>query len=228
MGSLGLKFSSIDNSFLIYYTIVVNMKYRYNLLEQLKSLPFFSKSTIYQLSEQYGLKKGTVDAYISWFLLHKEFFALRNGLYTSQAFFNNKKGNPALLFFLANATRGPSYVSSWTALQYYGLTTEVSHTVISVTTKVTRSYSTRVADFAYHSIKKELFSNFVLVKGEFDFYIASPAKALFDLLYFRTRQFSNISFQDVREIVADLRIDMDEMEIQEQEIFFQMVKKFTL
>ena len=33
------------------------MKYREILLEQLKNQPYFTKKAIYQLSEQYGLKR---------------------------------------------------------------------------------------------------------------------------------------------------------------------------
>lgn len=35
------------------------------LLEQLKNLPYFSKDTVHQLGGQLGLKKTTVDIYIS-------------------------------------------------------------------------------------------------------------------------------------------------------------------
>jgi len=202
------------------------MKYRAILFEQLKSLPFFEKGAVQQLSEQHGLKSTTVDSYISQTLKRKEIFALRKGLYVSADFYNQHKGDISYSFYLANVLRKPSYVSSWTALQFYNLTTEVIHTTISVTTKTTRDYKTRVGDFSYQSMKKVLFTEFTLEKRKFDYFIASPAKALFDLLYLRTRQFDGIRFEQVDGYVEDLRIDLDEMDAQELQKFYSMVKRY--
>ena len=140
------------------------MKYREILIEQLKELPYFNKKAIYQLSEQYNLKTGTVDAYISRSLARKELIQLRKGMYVTTDCFNKNKDDISYTFYLANALRQPSYVSSWTALQYYNLTTEAIYSVISVTPKVTRSYQNKSGNFMYHSIKKDSFSDFSLVK----------------------------------------------------------------
>lgn len=210
------------------------MKIKKNLLEQLKTLPHFSKSTVYQLGKQLGLKDSTVDTYISRFLKYKEIFQLKNGLYVSADFFDKNREDISYSFYLANIIRAPSYVSSWAALQYYGLATEVIHSVTSVTLKVTRDYQAKAGNFAYQSIKKDLFSDFSLVKGKpaspagrFDFFIASPAKALFDLLYFRTRQLRGISPEKIKALIEDLRIDFDEMDNEEQTKFYAMVKKYS-
>ena len=71
-----------------------------------------------------------------------------------------------------------------------------------------------------------LFSDFSLVKGKFGFFIASPSKALFDLLYFRTNQFRSVHLEKIKDIVEELRIDIDEMDKSEQEKFYSMVKKY--
>src|SRR3990167_6461367 len=162
------------------------MKSKKNLLGQLKSLPHFGKNTVYQLGKQLGLKDSTVDTYISRFLKYKEIYRLKNGLYVSADFFDKNRNDVSYPFYLANVIRTPSYVSSWTALQYYNLTTEAIRSITSITPKVTRDYKTKAGTFSYQSIKKEFFSDYSLVKGKFDFFVASPSKALFDLLYFRT------------------------------------------
>lgn len=203
------------------------MKYREILLEQLKNLPYFDKKTIYQLSEQYGLKSTTVDTYISRSLKRKDIIPLKRGLYVSTDYFDKNKGDISYLFYLANILRTPSYISSWTALQYYNLATEIIHSTISITNKVTRTYQTKIGNFAYQSIKKEIFTDFSLVKGKFDFFIASPAKALFDLLYFKTRRFSGIDVKNIKSLIDELRIDFDEIDKNEQEKFFQMIKKYA-
>lgn len=203
------------------------MKSKNNLLEQLKSLPHFGKDTVHQLGKQLGLKDSTVDTYISRFLKHKEIYRLKNGLYVSADFFDKNRNDVSYSFYLANVIRTPSYVSSWAALQYYNLTTEAIYSVTSVTLKVTREYHTKAGNFAYQSISKELFSDFSLAKGKFDFYIASPSKALFDLLYFRTRQFSALSPEKVRAMVVELRIDIGEVDKEEQEKFYSMINKYA-
>lgn len=201
------------------------MKSKKNLLEQLKTLPHFSKNTVFQLGKQMGLKDSTVNTYISRFLRYKEILPLRRGLYISSDFFEKNKSDVSYSFYIANIIRTPSYVSSWAALQYYNLATEAIHSVTSVTPKVTRDYQTKAGNFAYQSIKKDLFSDFYLAKGKFDFYIASPSKALFDLLYFRTRQFRGVKLEMIDKLVEELRIDFDEMDKIEQEKFYLMIKK---
>lgn len=209
------------------------MKSKNNLLEQLKSLSHFDKNTVYQLGKQLGLKDSTVNTYISRFLKYKEIYRLKNGLYVSVDFFARNKKDISFSFYLANIIRTPSYVSSWTALQFYALTTEAIRPITSVTLKVTRDYQTKVGNFSYQSINKEIFSGFSLIKGEpasptsrFDFFIASPSKALFDLLYFRTNQFRSVSEKNIKALVEELRIDFDEMSKEEQEKFYAMIKKY--
>jgi predicted transcriptional regulator of viral defense system len=204
------------------------MKSKNNLLEQLKSLSHFSKNTVYQFGKQLGLEDSTVDTYISRFLKHKEIYRLKNGLYVSADFFHKNKDDISYSFFLANIIRAPSYVSSWAALQYYNLATEAIHSVTSVTSKVTRDYQTRIGNFTYQSIDKDLFSDFSLAKRKFDFFIAYPSKALFDLLYFRTNQFRGLSSEKIKPLITELRVDIDEMSKEEQEKFYAMIDKYFL
>lgn len=203
------------------------MKGKKNLLFQLNSLPHFDKNTVYQLGKELGLKDPTVDTYISRFLKYKEIFQLKKGLYVSTDFFDKNRNDISYPFYLANIIRTPSYVSSWGALQYYNLTTEAIHSVTSVTPKVTRDYRTKAGNFTYQSIKKELFSDFSLAKGKFDFFIASPSKALFDLLYFRTRQFRGVPLEKIKTLVEELRIDIGEMDKKELTKFYTMIKKYS-
>ena len=202
------------------------MKSKKNLIEQLKLLPYFNKVTIYQFGNSSGLVNSTIDTYISRYMKNKEIVQLKKGLYISFDFLNKNKSNISYSFFLANILRTPSYVSSWAALQYYGLTTESIYGVTSITQKVTRKYETKAGNFSYQSIQKDLFSDFSLVKDKFDFFVASPSKALFDLLYFRTHQFRGITFDMINPMIEDLRIDIDEMDKKEQDKFYFTIKKY--
>src|SRR3989339_58148 len=104
------------------------MKSMSNLLEELKLLPYFSKDSIRQLGMHLGLSMATIDTYISRFLKRKQLYQMRKGLYVSADFFAKNRQDTSYIFFLANILRKPSYVSSWTALQYYDLTTEAIRT----------------------------------------------------------------------------------------------------
>lgn len=207
------------------------MKYtsKDNLLEELKILPYFNKELIYDLGKNektHNLTDSTIDTYISRFLKHKDIISLKRGLYVTTDFYNKHRNDTSYLFYLSNILRSPSYISSWTALQYYNLATEIIHTITAVTTKVTRSYKTKIGAFSYQSIKKDLFSDFALIKnGDFEFFIATPAKALFDLLYFKTKQFKNIKLNDIDYLIEELRIDMAEMDENEKNKFYSMLKK---
>lgn len=196
------------------------------LLDLLKPLSFFSKDIIIQLGRDLGLEETSVDVYISRFLKYKKIMRLKKGLYVSVDFFNTNKDSISYKFYLANIIRKPSYISSWTALQYYGLVTEIIYQTISISTKLTRNYLNKAGNFAYKKIKKDLFTDFYLKEGEFSFYIASPAKALFDLLYFKTNQFHGISVEDVGNLINELRIDFDEMKKTEQDKFYSILNKY--
>lgn len=203
------------------------MKSKKNLLDQLKGMPHFSKDSLYQLGKQLGLADATVNTYISRFLKHKEIIQLKRGSYVSTDFFSKNRGDLSYSFYLANIIRTPSYVSSWSALQFYNLTTEAIHGITSVTPKVTRTYKTKAGNFTYQSIKQGLFSDFSLTKGKvFDFFIASPAKALFDLLYFKTHQFRSVYIKDIKALIEELRIDIDEMDKKERSRFHVWIRKY--
>lgn len=191
-------------------------------------MPHFSKDSVQQLGMQLGLSHSTIDTYISRFLKRRQLHPLKKGMYVSADFFEKNKNDISYAFYLGNVIRTPSYISSWSALQYYDLTTDAILTVTSVTPKVTRNYETKAGTFTYQSINKELFNSFLLVKDKFDFFIATPAKALFDLLYFRTHQFRGTSLDKIMNSVKELRIDFDEMEASEQKKFRIMIAPYLL
>lgn len=209
------------------------MKYREIIFEQLKNLPFFEKKEIYTIAKQYFIKDATIDAYISRALALKDIIQLKKGLYITKNFYERNISDISYKFYLANILRSPSYISSWTALQYYDLTTEVIGGVVSVSRKITRNFQNKAGSFDYHYIKEDLFSGFDLKKEKslspargFDFFIADPSKALFDLIYFKTNQFRGINFKEIDKIIEELRIDIDEMEGGERKKFYKITKDF--
>lgn len=202
------------------------MKRSNNLLEQLKSSPYFTKEEVLQLNSQDALKPTAINTFIARSLKRKNILSLKRGFYVTAEFYNKHKNDTSYSFFLANVLRKPSYVSSWTALQYYGLATEGIRTITSITPKVTRSYDAKIGSFSYASISDTLFDGFVLQKGTFDFYIATPAKALFDMLYFKTRRFRGLVSKQIPDLLEELRVDIDVMDTKEQKKFYALIQNY--
>ena len=201
------------------------MKSKANLLTQLEKLPYFTKDTFLQIGQKYDLTQATLDTYISRFLKFKDVIKLKNGFYVTKTFFEKNRLHNSYIFYLANILREQSYISTWSALQYYDLVTEVIHTITSVSTKITRTYKNKAGNFVYNSINKELSSDFLLVKGEFPFFIAKPSKALFDLLYFKTNQFNGVKIIEIPNLIKELRIDFGEIKKGERENFKKLIHK---
>lgn len=195
------------------------MKYRNEIFKELEGFPSFDKSVVCRLGEKYGVTSSTINSYISKSLRLKEILSLKRGLYVTSAFYERHGTDASYKFYTANILRKPSYISTWSALQYYGLVTESIMSTTSVTTKTTRAYSNKLGGFIYNSLKKDLFHGYSLIEGEFQFIIATPSKALFDLIYFKTNQFRT----RVSNIIDELRIDIGEMSRSERANFKKLI-----
>lgn len=87
----------------------------------------------------------------------------------------------------------PSYVSLQTALYHHGLISQIPAVVYAVTLGRTRRLTTAVGTFSLHHVAPTLFGGFE-VDGS-GLKLATPEKALFDVLYLsgkRTREFSTL------------------------------------
>jgi predicted transcriptional regulator of viral defense system len=85
------------------------------------------------------------------------------------------------LFQLANILQVPSYISLMTALEHYGVTTQVQRGVVeSLAVKRTVEYEVEGRMFLYSRISKDLYGGFTKAKG---YFIASAEKALLDTVY---------------------------------------------
>lgn len=88
-------------------------------------------------------------------------------------------------FLLANRIKDASYISLQSALAHYGLIPEYVPVVTSVTTGRPEKLSTAAGTFVFKHIKKSFFSGYVCVElaNHQSAFIASPEKALLDLIY---------------------------------------------
>lgn len=143
--------------------------------------------------------------------LEKQGYILRikRGLYVVNPEHSGKTLSSELI---ANHLYAPSYISMSTALRYYGLIPEAVYVHQSMTIKHSRSFQTPIGNYDYKYISREAFSVGVrsLDKREYAFLIASPEKALCDLI--ANSSMVNLRYlKDVENYLEhDIRMDMEE------------------
>lgn len=112
---------------------------------------------------------------------------------------------------VANHLCTPSYLSLQSALRYHGLIPETVYTIQSTTLKRSRSITNPLGHFTYTHIDPEAYPIGIRTAQEagVSFWIASPEKALCDLIASTPRL--NLRFIDQTEsyLEEDLRLDMD-------------------
>jgi predicted transcriptional regulator of viral defense system len=107
---------------------------------------------------------------------------LRRGLYALSEQYQKTIPHP---FLVANRLKRASYVSMQSALEFHGLIPEYVPSVTSVTTGRPDELVTHFGSFIYRHIKKALFFAYQAVDlgDDQSAFIATPEKALLDLLY---------------------------------------------
>lgn len=107
---------------------------------------------------------------------------LRRGLYALAPPYQRVQPHP---FVVANRMVKPSYVSLQSALAYYGLIPETVFAVTSVTTAKPGRFHTPLGTYLYRRLTTKRFFGYTrheVAPGQFA-WIATPEKALLDLLY---------------------------------------------
>ncbi|NCC99533.1 MAG: hypothetical protein EOL95_07525 [Bacteroidia bacterium] len=148
---------------------------------------------------------------------------LKKGMYVVSP---NVSGQLLSEELIANHLYGPSYVSMEFALRYYGLIPESVYTIQSITTKHSKEFKNSLGTFQFTGCSKEYFSIGIRqeIKELTSFLIASPEKALCDLIIHTPNL--NLRFQkDVLIYLEDnLRFDMDAFYQMDKSIFEQCLK----
>ncbi len=111
---------------------------------------------------------------------------------------------------IANHIYGPSYLSNKTALSFYGLIPERVYSTQSVTTKHTRKFKNTVGQFEYTQCSKDYFAIGIThaSQNEMQFLIATPEKALCDLILFTPGLILRYRKDVQTYLEQDLRLDM--------------------
>ncbi|OQY05883.1 MAG: hypothetical protein B6I20_00315 [Bacteroidetes bacterium 4572_117] len=150
--------------------------------------------------------------------------SIKKGFYIHTSLIN--KNIVSKEFLSNNLLDGPSYISLDYALYFYGLIPEAVYEITAITTKRSKVFKTDIGVFSYKHIKKELFS--IGIKTESlkngNCLIASKEKAICDKIYF-TKGIELSSKSSLIEFIEnDLRIDIDEFENFNINIFAEYYK----
>ena len=153
-----------------------------NLLLSLSKLPYFKTSTLGAFLPH--LKKASVYRKIIRWRKARKVVKLKKGFYIINDY--KKSLDITYLYYLANTLCYPSYVSGIFILQNYGVLTDITFPITSITLKTTRKYRNKIGSFFYNSISKKLYTGYkrILYKDN-PIYIATLAKSLFDYLYIK-------------------------------------------
>ena len=165
----------------------------------------------------------SADKKVTWLEKQGIIIRLKRGLYVINPEYSGKTLSSELI---ANHLYTPSYISMSTALRYYGLIPEAVYVHQSMTVKHSRSFQTPVGSYDYKYISREAFSIGVrsMHKGDYAFLIASPEKALCDLIANSSKV--NLRYMKDVEIYLeqDIRMDMDEFYKMDETIFKDYIK----
>lgn len=123
-------------------------------------------------------------------------YQLRRGLYSIAPPYQKKQPHP---FLVANHLQKASYISLQSALSFYGLIPEVVNITTSVSTGRPERLETPLGIFEFRHIKPELLFGYRMVElGEQSAFVATPEKALLDLIYLQAGSDSAAYLKELR------------------------------
>ena len=152
----------------------------------------------------------------------RQIIRLKKGLYVCNPEITGKILSTELI---ANHLYTPSYVSMSSALRYYGLIPEAVYTKQSMTLKHSKDFDTPLGRFEYTHISKKAFSVGLtnIRKDGYAFVIATPEKALCDLI--ANSPIVNLRYlkDAVTYLEDDIRMELDDFRQMKPEIFEEYI-----
>ena len=148
---------------------------------------------------------------------------LRRGVYAVALPYRAEAPHP---FLVANHLRRPSYVSLQSVLSHYGMIPEFVPVTTSVTTGRPEELDTPLGRFLFRHLKKSAFFGYTqteISRGQ-PVFLASPEKALLDLLYLTPGSDSPAYLNELRFEPTD-RFDWDILRKQAERIGSRKLKR---
>lgn len=135
----------------------------------------------------------------------------------------NTKMPPPDTFEIATIIYGPSYVSFESALSFHGWIPEAVRTTTCASVKRTKEFETPLGIFSYEHIPINAFSFGVEQhqKGSLTLFIASPIKALADIVYVRKRMWNSLT-----DLSEDLRIEIESFRDTDRNSLIELIENY--
>lgn len=156
--------------------------------------------------------RANVQRQLSRWTTAGRLYQMRRGVYALAPPFQKIKPHP---FLVANRMVQPSYVSLQSALSHYALIPEGVPETTSVTTLRPGRWETPLGSYAFRHVKTELFQDYRLltVADEQEAFVASPEKALLDLIYLEPGAGSHAYLKELRLQNLEM-LDLDRLQHQ--------------
>jgi len=140
------------------------------------------------LKKLFGIEnRNTINKQISGLIKAGVLSRIMKGFY----YLTNDK---PLDFELANILYRPSYISLYSALNFYGILIQTPQEITSVSPKLTSTSTHDGKIFSYAHLDRKYFTNYQLVDN---FLIATPEKALVDMMFFVSLGKGSLSVEEL-------------------------------
>lgn len=171
------------------------MKYK-EIIEVFARRPFFETAELLTLFDEPELQ---IMAELSRWVRDGKLIQLRRGKYLLPELYQK---DPAHLFYISNYLYTPSYISFFSALQFYQMIPEYVPRVQALSTRQTASWNTALGIFTYTSARQNRFFGYDMhTLGnalQQRAYIATPEKALLDICLFQTGEWTKERWAGLR------------------------------
>ncbi|MCL2101137.1 MAG: hypothetical protein FWH22_05430 [Fibromonadales bacterium] len=147
---------------------------------------------------------------------------LKNGYYA----FADIADTQGFAYYVASKIYKPSYISLHTALAFYGIIPESITQITSVSSLKSSAFENKLGTFSYKKIKPSLMFGYNAMENNgFAYFLATPEKAILDLLYL-------YPFYNTTEEIQNLRLDdyfmQNDLDWERLTIFAKKFNKQTL
>lgn len=176
-----------------------------SLLELIGDNPIFESSLLLAGNVNPNLIRVQLSRWVNVGKIYR----IRRGLYSVAPPYQKRTPHP---FLVANLLQKASYVSLQSALSFYGLIPEVVNITTSVSTGRPERLRTPLGTYEFRHIKTELLFGYRMTEfGEQSAFVASPEKALLDLIYLQpggatTANLKELRLQNTDKLDKDLLI----------------------
>jgi predicted transcriptional regulator of viral defense system len=164
-----------------------------DFIEKIGALPVIDTETLLAGAQK---KQRAIQVQIARWKKAGKLIKLRRGIYLLSAPYRKVNVYEP---YLASTLVKPSYLSMEKALEYHGMIPEAVPVFTSVTTKRPGKFVTSVGSFDYRHVQTSLFWGYGSVSvNQQTAFIASPEKALLDLIYLKGRKISSAYLEELR------------------------------